>query len=446
MIFENLSNKLYKIFYKIKEKGRLTSENINDTLRQVRIALLEADVALVVVQKFIQEIKKISLDKKINNYLTPGQEFIKIVQKELIKIIGSKNNNLNFCSGRSVIFLIGLQGSGKTTTTGKLAKYLKEKNKKKVLTVSSDVYRPAAQKQLELVSKSANVDCFLSENLYKTPYEIVKSAMNKSSLYDVLLIDTAGFSHTNKKMIKEIQLLQSISSPSETLFIVDSMMGQDSINSIKTFNEKFSLTGVILTKLDGDSRGGIALSIKYITGKPIKFIGTGEKIDTLEIFSPEKLSKKILGMENIFSIINDVEIKINKYKKEKIKYKKNKKFDLTDFLLHLNQVKKIGGINKIVNQFSIMSNISPKINNKICVKMEAIINSMTVKERINPNIIKRSRKKRIAHGSGTTVQDVNNLLKQFNEMDRLFKQIKNNGLINTMKKIKNLIPFKFKKN
>lgn len=454
MIFSNLSNKLHNILKKISERGRLTSENISDTLRQVRIALLEADVALPVIEKFIQDIKNIALNKEINKNLTPGQEFIKIVRNELINIIGSEQSELVFSKNSpTVIFLVGLQGSGKTTTIGKLGKYLKNKNKKNVLAVSVDFYRPAALKQLEYLTKKAGIDFFNIQELKDNPEIIIQNAFKKAALkYDVLLVDTAGIMHTNLKIIQKIQKLQNILKPSETLCVIDSMMGQDAVNNIQAFSDLLSLTGIILTKLDGDARGGVALSARYITKKPIKFIGTGEHIDQLEIFSPKLLAKKILGMDDIFSLIKQVEYQVSKIKKQKKFFvdEKNKIFNLNDFLSHLSQIKKIGGIKTVMHQLSKTSQYSSysneSINDKLFIKMEAIIKSMTTQERNNPGIIKSSRKKRIALGSGTKVQDINVLLKKFYDTEKIMKQIKNKGLMKTMQKIKKLIPLMSRKN
>ncbi|MDQ1237686.1 MAG: signal recognition particle protein Srp54 [Wigglesworthia glossinidia] len=454
-MFSNLSNKLSKIFKNISERGRLTSENIKDTLRQVRIALLEADVALSVIEKFIQDIKNIALNQEINKNLTPGQEFIKIVRNELINIIGSDQSEITYSKNLpTIIFLVGLQGSGKTTTIGKLGKYLKDKNKKKVLATSIDFYRPAALKQLEYLAKIAEIDFFKIQKAknYKTE-NIIKNSIKQAKLkqYDILLIDTPGIMHTNTEIIKKIQIIQNISYPSETLCVIDAMMGQDAVNNITTFNHQLSITGIILTKLDGDSRGGVALSARYITKKPIKFIGTGEHINQLEMFSPKILVKKILGMQDIFSLIKDVEYRVSKINKQKNFFgnKKNKVFNLNDFLMHLSQIKKIGGISTVMQHLSRSSKSKKSyenINNKLFIKMESIIKSMTIEERNNPSIIKNSRKKRIALGSGNKVQDVNMLLQRFHDTERIMKQIKNNGLIKAMQKIKNLIPIRSKKN
>ncbi|AFA41352.1 Signal Recognition Particle (SRP) component with 4.5S RNA (ffs) [Wigglesworthia glossinidia endosymbiont of Glossina morsitans morsitans (Yale colony)] len=454
MIFSNLSNKLHNILKNISERGRLTSENIGNTLRQVRIALLEADVALPVIEKFIQEIKNIALNKEINKNLTPGQEFIKIVHNELINIIGSTQSELIYSKNSpTIIFLVGPQGSGKTTTIGKLGKYLKNKHAKNVLTISIDFHRPAALKQLEYLAKKAGIDFFNVQELNNNAEILIQSAIQKAKLkHDIVLIDTAGIMHTNLKMIQKIQQLQNIFRPSETLYVIDSMMGQDAINNIKTFSNTLSLTGIILTKLDGDARGGVALSARYITKKPIKFIGTGEHVDQLEIFSPKILAQKILGMHDIFSLIKQVEHQVSKIKKQKKTFldKKNKTFNLNDFLSHLSQIKKIGGIKTVMHQLSKTSQYADcaneNINDKLFTKMEAIIKSMTIQERNNPSIIKSSRKKRIAFGSGTKVQDINILLKRFYDTEKIMKQIKNKGLIKTMQKIKNLIPFRPRKN
>ncbi|AHG59996.1 signal recognition particle protein [Buchnera aphidicola] len=451
-MFNNLTQRLSQSLRKIINKGRLTEDNIQDTIREVRKALLEADVTLSVVQKFIENVKKKSIGSQINKSLTPGQEFIKIVKNELILAMGEKNNTLNLSiAPPAIILVIGLQGAGKTTTLAKLAKWIRDKHKKKILVVSTDIYRAAAIKQLEILSQQIQID-FFSSNTNEKPIEITEKAIKytKLKLYDVLLIDTAGRLHIDEKMMNEINQIQNLSKPIETLLIVDSMMGQDAINMSKIFNNKLFISGIVLTKTDSDSRSGIALSMRYITGKPIKFIGTGEKITDLEAFSPERISDRILGMNDVISLIEDIEEKVDQSQVQKLtkKLKKGHNFNLNDFLIQIKQIKKIGGLNYFINKFSmnnILSNNISLLNSdkNTLKKIEAIISSMTPKEREKPIIIKGSRKRRIALGSGTKIQDVNKLLKNFDDIQRIMKKIKTGGISKVMRGIKNILPKNF---
>ncbi len=446
MMFKNLTDRLSRTLRSISGQGRLTEENIKKILREVRMALLEADVALPVIRDFINHVKVKAIGNKINSSLTPGQEFIKIVKCELIATMGEANTELNFAvQPPAVILIVGLQGTGKTTSVVKLGKFLKEKYKKKVLLVSADVYRPAAMKQLEILAKSVSIDFFCAKVTEK-PLDIVKCALNQAKLqfYDELIVDTAGRSHTNEAMMHEIKRIHSALNPIETLLVLDAMTGQDAVNTSVAFSKALPLTGVILTKVDSDARGGAALSVRHITGKPIKFLGTGEKNNAFEPFNPHGIAARILGMDDMLSLIKDIERKFDHKQAEKLtsKLKKGDRFDLTDFLQQLKQMHSIGGITGMMSKLPSMTqlpgNIRLHADNKVLVRMEAIINSMTLKERANPEIIKGSRKRRIAMGSGISVQDVNRLLKQFDEMQRMMKKMKKIGFEKMMRTMKGM--------
>lgn len=432
MIFANLSNRLSCLMSNISNRGRLTEDNIEKTLREVRIALLEADVALPVVHNLIKKIKENALCQEINKSFTPGQTFIKIVHTELVKTMGEKNNTLNLSvQTPAVVLIIGLHGVGKTTMIGKLSKYLRERQNKKVLVVTSDVYRPAAIKQLEILAKNVDVDFFPS-NVYQQPIDIVNQALKQAKLkcYDVLLVDTAGRLHIDKAMMAEMTDIYATIKPIETLFIVDAMMGQEAVNIATIFNQTVPLTGIILTKVDSDTRGGVALSICHITGQPIKFIGNGENADALETFYPDRLARRILGMGDVLSLIENIEQKVHHIQVEKLacKLKQSSFFDITDFLEHLKQMRKVGGMANIISKFPGVSqlpdNVKSQISDKVFINMEAIINSMTAKERMDIKLIRGSRKRRIASGSGMQIQDVNRLLKQFHSMQHMVKKMK----------------------
>ena len=423
-MFENLSDRLSKTLRNISGKGRLTEDNIKETLREVRMALLEADVALPVVREFIAKVKESALGEEVNKSLTPGQEFLKIVQRELEKAMGEANESLNLATQPpAVILMAGLQGAGKTTSVGKLAKFLRERHKKKVLVVSADVYRPAAIKQLETLAQSVGVDFFPSDVKQK-PVDIAKAALADAKLkfYDVLIVDTAGRLHVDSEMVDEIKQVHATLNPIETLFTVDAMTGQDAANTAKAFNEALPLTGVILTKVDGDARGGAALSIRQITGKPIKFLGVGEKTEALEPFHPDRVASRILGMGDVLSLIEDLE---------------------RSFREQLREMKKMGGmmsmLEKLPGAKNLPGHVKNQVDDKMFIKMEAIINSMTLKERANPDIIKGSRRRRIALGSGTQVQDVNKLLKQFDEMQRMMKKMRKGGMAKMMRGMQGLM-------
>lgn len=447
-MFENLTDRLSSTLRNISGRGRLTEENIKETLREVRMALLEADVALPVVREFINQVKERAVGHEVNKSLTPGQEFVKIVQGELVSAMGNENSELNLAvQPPAVILVAGLQGAGKTTSVAKLGKFLKEKNKKKVLVVSADIYRPAAIKQLETLAESVNIDFFASDAQEK-PLDIVNKALKQAKLkfYDVLIVDTAGRLHVDAAMMDEIKQLHAAVNPVETLFVVDAMTGQDAANTAKAFNEALPLTGVILTKVDGDARGGAALSIRHITGKPIKFLGVGEKTDALEPFYPDRIASRILGMGDVISLIEELEGKVDREQAEKMmaKFKKGDGFDLNDFLEQLKQMRSMGGMASMLSKMpgagKLSDSVKAQMDDKVTIRMEAMIQSMTLKERVAPALIKGSRKRRIAAGSGMQVQDVNRLLKQFDEMQRMMKKMKKGGMAKMMRGMQGMLP------
>jgi len=434
-MFENLTDRLSKTLKTISGKGRLTEDNIKGTLREVRMALLEADVALPVVRDFIKAVKKRAVGREVTKTLNPGQAFLKIVQSELESAMGEVNESLNLAmQPPAVLLMAGLQGAGKTTSVAKLALLLKNKEKKSVLVVSADVYRPAAIKQLETLAGEVEVEFFPSDITQK-PIDIANAAIEhaKKKFIDVVIVDTAGRLHVDSDMMDEIKDLHNAITPIETLFVVDAMTGQDAANTAQAFNEALPLTGVILTKADGDARGGAALSIRNITGKPIKFIGMGEKIDALEAFHPERIASRILGMGDVLTLIEDLEQKVDKKKADKLakKMTKGKGFDLEDFRDQLVQMKGMGGMAGMMDKLPGMGQVpdamKDQVNDKATNQMEAIINSMTKKERAKPEIIKGGRKRRIAAGSGTQIQDVNKLLKQFTQMQKMMKKMSGKG-------------------
>ncbi|RWU11705.1 signal recognition particle protein [Pseudidiomarina gelatinasegens] len=440
-MFENLSERLSQSLKSITGRGRLTEDNIKDTLREVRMALLEADVALPVVREFVSRVKEQALGEEVNKSLTPGQVFLKIVQKELEHAMGEGNVPLNLAAQPpAVILMAGLQGAGKTTSVGKLARYLREKQKKKVLVVSADVYRPAAIKQLETLANEVEVEFFPS-NTDQKPVAIAQAAIAhaRKKFLDVVLVDTAGRTAIDEAMMAEIQALHEAINPVETLFVVDAMTGQDAANTAKAFSEALPLTGVILTKTDGDARGGAALSIRHITGQPIKFLGIGEKNTALEPFHPDRVASRILGMGDVMSLIDELESKVDKAKAEKVakKVMKDGKFSLEDFRDQLAQMRDMGGMMGLMDKLPGMGQMSAQmkgqLDDKLTVRMEAIINSMTRKEREHPDLIKGSRKRRIAAGSGTQVQDVNKMLKQFMQMQKMMKKMKGGGMAKMMR-------------
>lgn len=428
-MFENLSDRLQDVVHKIKGYGKITEENISEMMREIRLSLLEADVNYKVVKEFTNNVKEKALGEEVNKSLNPGELFVKIVKDELTELLGGENTPLNISGNPATLMLVGLQGSGKTTTIGKLANYLRKNNKKKPLLVACDVYRPAAIDQLKQIGKELNIEVY-SEGK-GNPVEISKNAIKyaKDNGYDYVLIDTAGRLQIDESLMDELINIQKEVNPDETILVIDSMMGQDAINVINGFNDKIKLSGVILTKLDGDTRGGVALSVKHLTNLPIKFIGVSEKMDGLTPFYPERMASRILGMGDILSIVEQVQSEIDEKEAEKTAKKMMKgNFDLDDFLNQLNQIKKLGPLEnllKLLPGAKKMGLNNVNIDPKIMKRTEAIVLSMTLEERRDPSILKASRKKRIADGSGTTVTDVNKLLNQFEEMKKMMKMMGN---------------------
>ena len=443
-MFENLSDRLTRVVKTMKGEARLTESNTQDMLREVRLALLEADVALPVVREFVNSVKERAMGEDVINSLTPGQALVGIVHKELSKLMGDAAVDLNLATQPpAIILMAGLQGSGKTTTTGKLAKYLKEQKKKKVLTVSADVYRPAAIQQLKTVTGQAGAEWFPSTAEQK-PEDIARAAIEhaRRHLFDVLIVDTAGRMGIDEAMMREITALHTLLNPIETLFVVDAMLGQDAVNTAKAFNEALPLTGVVLTKLDGDSRGGAALSVRNITGKPIKFLGVGEKLTGLEVFHPERLAGRILGMGDIVSLVEEAQRGMDEQAAMKLagKLKSGKDFDLEDFRDQILQMKRMGGIQSLMDKLpSQLSKAAGEVNpdqvDKQVRQLEGIICSMTPTERRKPDLIKASRKRRIATGAGVHVQEVNKLLNQYEQMRGMMRQMQKGGLAKMMKRM-----------
>ncbi len=442
-MFDNLSDRLAQTLRHVTGKARLSEDNIKDTLREVRMALLEADVALPVVKDFVNSVRDRAVGVEVSRSLSPGQAFIKIVQAELESLMGAANEDLALnAAPPAVILMAGLQGAGKTTTVGKLARFLKERKKKTVMVVSADVYRPAAIKQLETLANEVGVTFFPSD-ISQKPQDIALAAIKEAKLkfIDVVLVDTAGRLAIDSEMMTEITQLHAAINPIETLFVVDAMTGQDAANTAKAFNDALPLTGVVLTKVDGDARGGAALSVRAITGKPIKFLGMGEKTDALDPFHPDRIASRILGMGDVLSLIEQAEQTIDKEKAEKLtkKLKKGKGFDLEDFRDQLQQMNKMGGMGGLLEKMPNMGgmNLSQMSGaqgaaEKQFKQMESIINSMTPAERRDPDIISGSRRRRIAMGSGTQVQDVGRLIKQHKQMQKMMKKFTAKGGISKM--------------
>ena len=446
-MFESLSERLGKTFDKLRGR-QLTEKNIEDTVRDIRVSLLDADVALPVVKDFIHHIKEKAIGQKVITSLDPGKTLIKIVNDELIDIMGKIWVPLEFkTQPPAIILMAGLQGSGKTTTVAKLARYLKEREKKKVLVCSADIYRPAAIEQLQKLAEEIEVDFFPS-SISQKPSDIALAAMDRArkQLSDVLIIDTAGRLHIDNEMMDEIKTLHQVSNPIETLLVVDSMTGQDAAHIAKSFNEVLPLTGIILTKTDGDARGGAALSIRHITGKPIKFYGVGEKTDALEPFHPERVVSRLLGMGDILSLIEDAQLKIDKEQAIKASKKMRKgTFDFNDFKDQMQQVGKMGGMSSFLSKMPGLGNLTKmaneKLNDKSVDRTIAIINSMTKQERRFPDLISGSRKRRIALGSGTDIQKVNQLLKQFKQMQKMMKKLsKPDAMKKMMRGLQGMLP------
>lgn len=445
-MFDKLSQRLTQTMQKLRGKGRLTEDSIKETLREVRIALLEADVALPVVQSFIGLVRERALGQEVISSLQPGQALVKIVHDELVRVMGEENEALDLrASPPVVVLLAGLQGSGKTTTTAKLALHLKEQFKKKVMVVSCDVYRPAAIEQLQTLATQVDV-LFHPSSATDQPVAIAKQALDaaRKQFADVLLVDTAGRLHIDADMMDEIRQLHAAVNPHETLFVVDSMTGQDAANTARAFNQALALTGVILTKTDGDARGGAALSVRQITGKPIKFVGSGEKIEALQPFHPERIASRILGMGDVLSLVEDVQRHVDQEKAEKLarKIKKGRGFDLEDFRSQLEQMQNMGGLGSLVDKMPGMGQLPDHVKNRVndgqTISMIAIINSMTPQERRFPDVIRGSRKKRIASGSGNKIQDINRMLKQFSQMQRMMKKFGKGGMKGMMRKMAGL--------
>lgn len=439
-MFETLTERLSRSLSTLTGKARLSQDNINSTLREVRIALLEADVALSVVKEFIDRVQQRAVGQEIASSLSPGQAFLNIVSNELERVMGQASASLDLATAPpAVILLAGLQGSGKTTSAAKLALWLRTREKKSVMLASTDIYRPAAITQLEILAAEAKVDFFPS-SVDEKPRDIASKALAhaRRQFADVLIVDTAGRLAIDQDMMDEISQLHAVLNPIETLFVVDSMTGQDAANTARAFDQVLPLTGVILTKADGDARGGAALSVRSITGKPIKFMAVGEKIDALEAFHPERIASRILGMGDVLSLIEEAEQKIDKKKAEKLarKIKKGKKFDLSDFRDQIQQMNNLGGAASLMEKMPGMGQMAKaakdKISDKSFVHMEAIINSMTPTERRYPVGINGSRKRRIAAGSGTRVQDINRLLKQHKQMQKMMKKLTKKGAMANM--------------
>ena len=447
-MFDNLTQRLARVVKTLRGEARLTEQNIQDALREVRMALLEADAALPVVKEFINQVKEKALGQEVLQSLSPGQVLIGIVHQELTHLMGESNVELNLSSTPpAIILMAGLQGSGKTTTSGKLAKLLKERYKKKVLLVSCDVYRPAAIEQLRTLATQLEIDFFPS-NAGEKPVDIVRRALDfaRRNFSDVMIVDTAGRTSVDEAMMGEIRDLHAALNPIETLFVVDSMQGQDAVNVAKAFGDALPLTGVVLTKLDGDSRGGAALSVRHVTQRPIKYVGIGEKLTGLEAFHPERMASRILGMGDVLSLIEQAKDQVDQQEAQKLaeKLKKGKDFDLEDFKAQIVQMKKMGGVSalldKLPSQISSAAANMQGADDKAIKRIEGIINSMTPEERRKPGILKASRKRRIANGAGVQVQEVNRLLNQFEQMQKMMKQISKGGLAKMMRAMKGLIP------
>lgn len=447
-MFENLQQRFGRVLNNLRGQGRLTEDNIKDTLREVRMALLEADVALPVVRQFVEQVREKALGEEVMRSLTPGQVLIKIVNDELVALMGSSNERLDLASQPPAVVLVaGLQGSGKTTTTAKLARWLQEKQKKSVLVVSCDVYRPAAIDQLRTVATEVGAAVFASSPDQR-PLDIARGALDaaRKQFKDVLIVDTAGRLHVDSGMMEEIKALHGVLKPVETLFVVDAMTGQDAANTARAFDEALPLTGVVLTKTDGDARGGAALSIRQITGKPIKFLGTGEKSGALEPFYPDRVASRILGMGDVVSLVEEVQSKLDQEQAQRLvkKLKRGKEFDLVDFKEQLEQMTKLGGMaglmDKLPGMGQVPEHLKSQVNDKELSKLIAIINSMTSQERQFPAVIKGSRKRRIALGSGTQVQDVNKLLKQFTQLQKVMKKMKGGGMAKMLRGLGGRLP------
>ena len=440
-MFDRLTSSLSNALKALSGRGHLSEDNIAETVRQVRLALLDADVALSVVKSFTEAIKARAVGVEIAKSLTPGQAFIKMVHEELVRLMGEPSTGLNLRAQRPVVILLaGLQGAGKTTTAGKLARWLIEKQRKKVLMVSTDVYRPAAILQLQTLAAQVGAG-FAPGNVSEAPVVIAQRALTEATLqaYDVLLLDTAGRLHIDAEMMAEVKALETALSPHERLFVVDSMAGQDAVNAARAFNETLSLTGVILTKADGDARGGAALSVRQVTGKPILFVGTGEKSEALELFQPERIASRILGMGDVLSLVEQVQGQVDQEKAEKLakKISKGKSFDLSDLRDQLSSLQKMGGMSALLDKLPAQMQINAAaaagaVNEKSLKRQMGIIDSMTPRERRRPDMIDGSRKRRIAAGAGVPLPEVNRLLKQFDHMQKTMKKMVKGGMLKNM--------------
>jgi signal recognition particle subunit SRP54 len=445
-MLENLTTRLSSVIKNLRGQARLTEDNIQDAMREVRMALLEADVALPVVKDFITAVKQKALGVEVLQSLTPGQAFIGVVHDELTQLMGKQSVPLNLATTPpATILMAGLQGSGKTTSSGKLAKLLTDQMKKKVLLVSCDVYRPAAIEQLKTLAGQLGVDWFPSTGDQK-PVDIALAAQDyaKKHFHDILIVDTAGRLGIDQIMMEEIRALHIAVNPIETLFVVDAMQGQDAVNTARAFNDTLPLTGIILTKLDGDSRGGAALSVRHITGKPIKFVGVGEKLTGLEAFHPERMASRVLGMGDVLSLIEDAQRGVDHAEAKKLadKVKSGKNFDLEDFKAQILQMRKMGGLSAMMDKLpgAAGAALPAGADEKAMNRVEGIINAMTPSERRKPELLKASRKRRVAAGAGVSVQEVNRLLKQFEQAQKMMKMMSKGGLSKMMRGMKGLMP------
>ncbi|MFL9711648.1 signal recognition particle protein [Methylobacillus sp. Pita1] len=447
-MFENLSSRLQQVVKTLRGHARLTEENITDAMREVRMALLEADVALPVVKDFVSQVKERAVGREVLQSLSPGQAVIQVVHEELTRLMGEQNVGLNLATNPpAIVLMAGLQGSGKTTTSAKLARLLKAE-KKKVLLASADVYRPAAIEQLKTLAKSLEVDYFDS-NATQKPADIAAQALDfaKRHFYDVLIFDTAGRLGIDEAMMAEIKQLHELLNPIETLFVVDAMQGQDAVNTARAFGETLPLTGVVLTKLDGDARGGAALSVRHVTGKPIKYIGVSEKVDGIELFHPERMASRVLGMGDVLSLIEQAQknVDLDEAKKLADKVKSGKNFDLEDFKAQMLQMRKMGGMGSLMDKMpaqisGMMGQVNSETGDKALRRIEGIINAMTPLERRKPDIIKATRKRRIAAGAGVQVQEVNRLLNQFEEVQKMMKMFSKGGMSKIMRAMQGRFP------
>ncbi|CAG0939445.1 Signal recognition particle protein [Gallionellaceae bacterium] len=446
-MLDNLTQRLSGVIKNLRGQARLTESNIQDALREVRMALLEADVALPVVKEFTAQVKQAALGQEVIGNLNPGQALIGVVHRELTKLMGEANAAINLATvPPAVILMAGLQGAGKTTTSGKLAKLLREQQKKKVLLVSCDVYRPAAIEQLRTLAQQLEIDFFASD-ISQKPVDIALAAHDyaRRHYHDVLIVDTAGRLAVDEAMMAEIKQLHAALKPIETLFVVDAMTGQDAVNTAKAFGDALPLTGVILTKLDGDARGGAALSVRHITGKPIKFVGVSEKMTGLEAFHPERMASRVLGMGDVLSLIEEAHREVDMAEAEKLakKVKKGEGFDLNDFKMQIVQMRKMGGVSALMDKLPAQLSqaaAGSKVDDKSINRIEGIINSMTPQERAKPEVIKASRKRRIAAGAGVQVMHVNQLLNQFEQTQKMMKMFSKGGMAKMMRGMKGMLP------